>query len=118
MNESNHRERLFVARCSLVLFIGGLLVPFIIAVMVFAVSGRHLSEDAKNIAGVLAVGFGSIAEILALICGIIGRRHLSGKIGMIGAIVVLVIAPALAIVLALYEVLRDVPAAPVEHSLF
>jgi 4-amino-4-deoxy-L-arabinose transferase-like glycosyltransferase len=90
MNESNDKERLFVARCSLVLFIAGLVVPFVIAGLVVAVS-RLSPSDTERIAAILAVGFGLIAEVLAVICGIFGRRHLSGKIGMIGAAVIVVL---------------------------
>jgi hypothetical protein len=84
---------LFVARCSLVLFIAGLVVPFVIAGLVVAFS-RLPPSDTERTAAILAVGFGLIAEVLALICGIVGRRHLSGKIGMIGAAVMLVLVVA------------------------
>ena len=91
MNDSNDRERLFVARCSLVLFISGLAVPFVIAGLVVAFS-RLSPDDTRKIAAILALGFGLIAQVVALICGIVGRRHVSGKIGMIGATVVLMVA--------------------------
>jgi hypothetical protein len=92
MNDAHDTERLFVARCSLVLFVAGLLVPLIIGVVVLALSQPSFSQRAEATAAFLALGFGLIAEVLALVLGIAGRRHLSGKIGMIGAITIIVMA--------------------------
>ena len=61
-------ESLFFARCSLVLFLAAPLARLNIPSL----------DD----------GFCLIAEIVALICGIVGKRHLSGKVGMIGAVVI------------------------------
>jgi len=89
MNNEHDTERLFVGRCALILFIGGLLVPFILAALVLAVGDVNLSSKAESIAHGLCVGFGLVAELLALILGTIGRRHLSGKIAQVGVIVLL-----------------------------
>ena len=78
MNDAS--ERVFVARCSLVLFIVGLLVPFAIARL-----GAFLDYPAW--APILAFACSLIAEIVGVIFGIIGRRYLSGKVGMIGSAV-------------------------------
>jgi chromate transport protein ChrA len=94
MNDANDRDSRFVARCSLVLFIAGLLVPFIIVVAGFILSERAPSLETEEKSIGLAVGFGVVAEVLALILGIIGRRHLSGNIGMYGSMIVLLAALA------------------------
>jgi hypothetical protein len=100
MNDADDRERAFVARGSLVLFITGLLVPFIIAVFALGLPDPKLAhEDARNAAAALAFGFSLTAELLALILGIVGRPHLSGKIGMYGAVVTFLIPLALVFLL-------------------
>lgn len=90
MDNEHDKERLFLGRCALILAIGGLLVPFILAVLVLAVGGANLSPGAKDTAYGLSFGFGLVAELLALILGTIGRRHLSGKTAQVGVIVLLV----------------------------
>jgi predicted Ser/Thr protein kinase len=72
-------ERVFLARCALVLFIAGLAAPL---------SAPMLSE--RDTAIGLAGGFGLICEVLAFILGIAGRRHLSGRIAMFGGAITLV----------------------------
>jgi hypothetical protein len=89
MNDANDRERLFVARCSLVLFIAGLLVPLIIAGVGAGFCGGAKTETAAFFS---ALGLGLIAGVLALVFGILGRRYLSGKIGMIGGALLLMLA--------------------------
>jgi hypothetical protein len=86
MNDPNERKHLFAAWCSLVVFIAGLLLPLLIAVVAFALAGPKLSPRHTY---VLACFFGMIAEVLALIFGNVGRQHLPGKIGMIGSSVLL-----------------------------
>ena len=90
MDNEHDTERLFVGRCALILFIGGLLGPFILVVLVLAVGGASLPSGARDTAYGLSVGLGLVAELLALILGTIGRRHLSGKTAQVGAIVLLV----------------------------
>jgi len=89
VDDHNDAERLFVGRCALLLFIGGLLVPFILAVLVLAGCGENLSPGAKNTAYGLSFGFGVVAELLALILGTIGRRNLSGRTAQLGVVVLL-----------------------------
>jgi O-antigen/teichoic acid export membrane protein len=94
MNGSNDNERLFIAKWALVLFILGLLAPLLIAALIVALAGPR----AEDTAAPLAVGFGFVCEVLAFVLGIVGRRHASGKIGMLGGVVVLVLAIAAATV--------------------
>ena len=94
MNDANDKDRLFIARCSLVLFIAGLLVPFIILV-ILALRETRLSAETKQTATILAFGFYATAQVLAVVLGFIGQRHLSGRIGMFGPIIVFVLAFAL-----------------------
>lgn len=89
MDDHHDTERLFVGRCALILFIGGLLVPFLLAVLVLTAGGADLSSGARDTAYALSFGFGLVAELLALILGTIGRRHLSGKTAQVGLIVLL-----------------------------
>jgi hypothetical protein len=91
MNDTDARDRLFVARAALVLFVLGLLVPFIIAVLGMAFS--RLGGDADT-AALLGIGCGFVCEGLAFVLGLVGRRHVSGKIGMFGGVIVLVLALA------------------------
>ena len=99
MNGSHDNERLFIAKCALVLFVSGLLAPFLIAALVLACSGSR-SEDA---AVALAVGFGFACEVLALILGIVGRRHTSGKIGILGGVIMFVAVVATVLAGALWK---------------
>jgi hypothetical protein len=80
------RERVFIARCALVLFIAGLLVPIIIGGLLFAFGKTYLSPWTVVIDLCLCIGFGFIAEVLALTLGIIGRRRHSGKAEMCDAV--------------------------------
>jgi hypothetical protein len=80
------RERRFIARCALVLFLAGLLVPFIIVGLLFAVGKMYLSSWAIVVDLCLCIGFGFIAEVLALTLGIIGRRRHSVKAEMCDAV--------------------------------
>ena len=78
MNDAHEKSRLFIANCSLVLFIAGLLVPFIIAALGLLFDGPKETYH-------LAFGFGVIAELLALLLGNAASQHLSGKVGKYGA---------------------------------
>ncbi len=90
MNDSGKKERVFVARCAFVLFVAGLLVPFLIATAILAASPR--GRYAERPATLFPLGFGFTAEVLALRWGLIGRRRLSGRIAMMGAITVFLLA--------------------------
>ena len=70
-------DKRVLARTALVLFVVGLTVPFLIAL--FA------SED-------VAIGFGIISELLALILGILSWKHTFGKIAVVGVSVLLALA--------------------------
>jgi hypothetical protein len=90
MNDTVSRDRLIIARLALVLFIIGLLVPLLIAALNVALSRQ--GGAAAETAGLRAIGFGFVCEILALVLGIIGRRHVSWKVGMMGGGVTLGLA--------------------------
>ena len=79
MNDIDDNQRVGIGKWALVLFVIGLLVP----ILILARSQSH--HGAVKI----AIGFGLIAEGLALVFGILGRKFLYGRIGMIGAIVVM-----------------------------
>ncbi len=76
MSETELNDKLF-GYLALGLFVAGLLVPFLIAL--FA------SED-------IAFGFGIVAEVLALVFGILGWRQKTGKVAVIGISALLVLA--------------------------
>jgi hypothetical protein len=104
MTHADDKDRLFIANCSLFLFIAGLLVPFIIAVLVLLLEGPKETY-------LLALGFGFIAELLALFLGNAGGQHFSGKVGKNGAMSIV----ALLLVLffaALISWFGDVPPSP------
>jgi hypothetical protein len=82
MNDANGNDRLFIARLALVLFVGGLLGPIVIAT----------AWGKSDAAALTTAGLALIAEVLALFLGIVGRKHLAGRIGMFGAAVVLGLA--------------------------
>ena len=87
MDESNDNQRTVLGKWALILFVGGLLVPFVIAAFC---GGQGVHRH-----GHPALGFAVAAEILALVFGIIGRKSLYGRIGMIGAICVLGLVPVI-----------------------
>jgi hypothetical protein len=95
------KTRAFAAASS-ALFIVGLLaaavmlVAFFVFLISFAVFNPVIWNgiSPRTIPLTIAVGFGSasvavICELLAIVLGVAGRRHLGGKVGMIGAITVL-----------------------------
>jgi len=90
MDDSSSNERLFLGKFALVLFVAGLLMPFLIATVVLASCRQAIFGD-PILAVQLALGFGLIAEVLALVLGFFARRRISGQIGMVGAITVFVL---------------------------
>ena len=82
MNEAHHKDRLLVARCALALFIIGLVLPLVMSLLV-----RPMYSSDETI--VLYASVSGIAEFLALALGFLGRRHLSGKVAIIGVLVIL-----------------------------
>jgi hypothetical protein len=76
----------------LVLFVAGLLMPFLIAtVILFLYPENVVGQLAQRPAVEFAVGFGLVAELLAVVLGFVARRHISGQIGIAGAITVLLL---------------------------
>jgi len=94
MNEANDPQRSSVAKSALFLFIFGLLAPPVLVLLVLAFSEARPPDRAVEEAAPFAVALGLIAEVLALILGIVGRRHVAGKIAWIGATVVIGLAIA------------------------
>ena len=92
-----------MAQWALFLFIFGLLAPFVLILLVLALSEARSLAIAAEEAAPFAAALGIIAEVLALILGIIGRGHVAGKIAWIGVVVVL----GVAFVAASYEFLRS-----------
>lgn len=79
MNDIDDNQRVGIGKWSLTLFVVGLLLPL----LALARSQSHHPAVA------IAIGVVLIAEGLALAFGILGRKHLYGRVGMIGAMVVM-----------------------------
>jgi amino acid transporter len=73
MEPSAQAERLFLGRLSLVLFVVGPLV-------FFALVALH---------DIPAMLFLVLAELMAMVCGVLGRKSLTGKIAIVGLCVLL-----------------------------
>ena len=84
MNETNNKGRLFVANCSFLLFIAGLYVPHFVGVV------RSIFDLPVEIY-IWVYRFGFVAEVSAFILGVFGRRHFLGKVGMYGAMSLIVL---------------------------
>jgi hypothetical protein len=67
------------------LFIAGLLLPFVS----YAILISRLLGLSPQLALNVAAGIGAVCELLALILGVIGWRHLPAKVAAIGAGVVI-----------------------------
>ncbi len=98
MDEPRISPRLAIARFSLVLSIIGVLVPILTTVailhsheLILINWGNRRPHPGVDAAFFLGIGIGSLCEASALLLGIAGRRHLSGKVGMIGSLIVLVL---------------------------
>lgn len=87
MSEVNDNGKAFAGIFSAILFVTGLLGPFIMAAAIMCCAPD--AKDLPKAAGVVLLGFGLVAEILALTFGIAGKGHMGGRIGMGGALVVL-----------------------------
>ena len=57
MNNATDKDRLFIANCSLVLFIAGVLVPLIIVFVTLIVRDTMLSDATELALIILAVAF-------------------------------------------------------------
>ena len=108
MNDTHDQQRSFVARWALFLFIFGLLAPLVLILLVLAFSTAKAPWEAVQRAVPLAIALGLIAEMIALILGIVGRQDVAGKIAWIGSAVVL----GLALIVAGSMLIEDGSAAP------
>jgi hypothetical protein len=70
-----------VAWAALILFIAGLVLPFIFYAIFVSALLALPEKTAAQLAGVI----GAIYELLALICGLIGWRLTPGKVAAIGS---------------------------------
>jgi hypothetical protein len=68
-----------IAWLALFLFVGGLLLPF---VLIVALTFASMSVDS---AAPVAMGFGVLSELLGFALGLVGWRHVPGKVAAIGA---------------------------------
>jgi hypothetical protein len=91
MTDTHEQQSDSIARIALLLAIGGLLVPLVLAMLAFVMSGIHLSDDQTHLFLYVSVGFGMIAEIFAVVLGIAGWEHLYGKVAVGCAITVLLL---------------------------
>jgi hypothetical protein len=69
-----------IAWLALILFVGGLILPFAAYPCL-----TRLAELPHQRAAVLSAAIGATCELLALALGIVGRRHLPGKIAGVGS---------------------------------
>jgi hypothetical protein len=98
MSEANDRQSEFIAKSAFLLMIGGVLVPLILALLVFLLPGANVNGTTAINVGLPVAGFAFLLEILALVLGIVCRQHLFGKVAMMGAgtvIILDVLVPAL-----------------------
>ena len=85
MGGALRRDRLTVARCALALFIIGPVLPLVMGLL-------HRPWYSSDETLFLYASLSLTAEFLAMALGFIGRRHLAGRVAMIGALIVLACA--------------------------
>ena len=94
---TNAKTRAFAAASSAFFAVGLLMLPLIFVaffVLVISLPLFWTGIAAHTIPLAVLLGFGSaflavVCELLAIGLGIAGRKHLCGKVGMVGGIVVL-----------------------------
>ena len=72
-------DHLFLARCSLILLFVGPVFPLLAVLL-----------GSRNAVAIAALALAALVELLAVICGFVGRQHLPGRFGLFGSLVVLV----------------------------
>lgn len=92
MTDANNSQSEIIAKIAFFLLIGGVLVPLIITLLVFLLPWINLSKTSAENVALLAVGFGFLLEVLALVLGIFCRQHLFGKVAMVGASTLIVLS--------------------------
>ena len=70
-------DKKFLARLALILFVCGLTIPFIITIF---------ADES------IAMGFGVVAEVLALILGVLSWKHIFGKVVTVGVVILMALA--------------------------
>jgi quinol-cytochrome oxidoreductase complex cytochrome b subunit len=96
MSDTHEQQRESLAKIALLLALGGLLVPLLLAMLAFVLPGIHLSDAQANMFLMVAVGFGLIAEVFAVVLGIAAWQHLFGKVAVGCASTVLLLAAGFA----------------------
>ena len=69
-----------IAWLALILFVVGVLLPFAVYPVLI-----RLAELPHQLAVNISAVIGAVCEVLALVLGILGRRHLPGKVARIGS---------------------------------
>ena len=82
MTDTQEHDRESIAKVALLLALGGVLVPLLLSMLALILPGFHLTEDQAHLFLYVAVGFGLIAEIFAVVLGVAGWEHLYGKIAV------------------------------------
>ena len=70
-----------IARVALGLFVAGLLLPFVVYAILVSRLLEMPHQKAVNVAAVV----GAVCELSAFISGVIGWRHPTGKVAVIGS---------------------------------
>ena len=93
MTDTQEHDRESIAKVALLLALGGVLVPLLLSMLALILPGFHLTEDQAHLFLYVAVGFGLIAEIFAVVLGVAGWQHLYGKVavGCAAAVLLLVV---------------------------
>jgi quinol-cytochrome oxidoreductase complex cytochrome b subunit len=94
MTDTHEQQRDSISKVALVLAIGGVLVPLALAILTFVVPGIHISDAQSRTFLIVAVGFGLIAEVFAVVLGVAGWEHLFGKVAVACAGMVLLTSTA------------------------
>jgi hypothetical protein len=70
-----------IAWLALIFFVGGLLLPFAL----YPILVSRFVELPHQLAIGISVATGAVCELLALALGVVGRRHLPGKVAGVGS---------------------------------
>lgn len=91
MNDPNAAEHVFLAKFALVLSVIGVIIPLALGAIIAATWPTHAGDNAADLLATLGCVF---CEVVALLCGIVARRHLSARIALIvaGSILMILLA--------------------------
>lgn len=94
MTDAREQQGDSLSKVALVLAIGGLLVPLVVAMLAFVMPGIHVADSQGRTLLIVAVGVGLIAEVFAVVLGVAGWDHLFGKVAVACAGMVLLASTA------------------------